>query len=193
VKRSSNRTNAQWDVEITRLKQENSRLQNELLRDDLTGLWNARCLRERLGESIRSRLIEKQEPSLLFIDVDRFKEVNEWHGHRAAGEVLGQIGALIASLVRNKDIAFRYGGDEFVVLVCGGDSGARQVGERIRAAIEAHEFVVEGLNGLATVRVTVSLRLRVIMDGDSTQSILEAADRAMFEAKRNSRNTLMAA
>lgn len=178
-------------AELARLRRENSRLKQELQIDDLTGLLSARSLRERLEECVVQAWRTGAEPALLFLDVDRFKQVNEDHGHSAAGSVLTQIGRVIARCVRTDDLAFRYAGDEFVVLVGGGESGARLVGERIRRAIERQAFPVQGLRGRATVRVTVSLGLRVVRQGDTAAFVLAEADRAMFEAKRRSRNVLV--
>ncbi|MBS1985213.1 MAG: GGDEF domain-containing protein [Bdellovibrionales bacterium] len=179
--------------ENSALRRENARLRQELVTDELTGLFNSRHLADRLEECIEEILAARGEPALLFIDVDHFKAVNEQFGHQAGSRVLRQMGRLIANLVRDDDIAFRYAGDEFVVLVSGGRKGAGIVAERIRAAIEAHEFRVRGMEGLGTVRVTVSIGMRSFKSGDSAESILREADRAMFEAKRRSRNTLAGA
>jgi diguanylate cyclase (GGDEF)-like protein len=184
---------AKLKAELLHLRLENEKLKVELNSDDLTGLFNARYLRTRLEECVSELILKNRKPALLFIDVDYFKEVNERHGHLAAGKVLEQIGRLIARVVRKGDIAFRYGGDEFVVLVSGGQKGALQVGERIRQAIAATSYAVNGLCGEADVGVTVSVGTCVIKPGDTVSSVLESADRAMFEAKRNSRNTLVAA
>jgi len=179
--------------EIQRLRMENEMLKTELNSDDLTGLYNARYLRTRLEECVGELQTQGRRPALLFIDVDHFKEVNERHGHLAAGKVLEQIGRLLARVVRKGDVAFRYGGDEFVVLVSGGQAGAFQVGERIRASVQSSSFAVRGLRGQDEVKVTVSVGTCVMKPGDTVVSVLENADRAMFEAKRNSRNTLVAA
>jgi len=179
--------------EIRSLKRQNEDLRSSLHEDDLTGLYNARALRERLGEILSAQKTTHENMALLFIDVDRFKDVNELHGHQAAGRVLEQIGRLIGRVIRTHDIAFRYGGDEFVVLVSGGNFGARLVGERIRKSIEAHRFKVSGLQGEAHIQVTVSIGARTLKSDDTMDSLLESADRAMFEAKRNSRNAFVAA
>ena len=181
------------EQEVAALKEKNAELQHDLLEDDLTGLYNARALRERLADSIRQFENEGTVPALLFIDVDHFKSINEMHGHQAAGRVLEQVGRIIARVVRNHDLAFRYGGDEFVVLVSGGENGAWLVGERIRKTIEDTEFRVRGLRGGQAVRLTVSVGARVMRKGDRVEQLLQDADRAMFEAKRNSRNCFVAA
>lgn len=179
--------------ELECVKTENASLKVALHQDDLTGLLNARALRERMSECISNFQHEGAVPALLFIDVDHFKEVNELHGHQSAGRVLEQVGRIIGRVVRTNDLAFRYGGDEFVVLVAGGLFGAKLVGERIRRTIESTLFQVSGLSGKQTVRLTVSVGARVIKEGEKAETVLQEADRAMFEAKRNSRNTFVAA
>lgn len=179
-----------WKDELLSLRAENQALKQALERDELTGLFNARYLRSCLMGEVQRRISENLEPSLIFIDVDHFKLVNEQHGHQAASHILSQIGNLMARHIRGGDIAFRFGGDEFVVLVNGGVEGAIGAAERLRAAIEAHRFHVSGLKGHSDVQVTVSLGVKVIKAGESIEKILDEADRAMFEAKRRSRNTL---
>jgi diguanylate cyclase (GGDEF)-like protein len=166
-------------------------LQTELMLDDLTGLFNARHLKQRLEEALTK--IEETQPALLFIDVDFFKQVNEKHGHQTGGFLLNSVGRMIAQLIRVDDIAFRYGGDEFVVLVTGGLDGAMSVGERIRKTIEETPFKVQGLVGQDHVNLTISVGIRVIREGDTPKMIIDEADRAMYEAKRKTRNTLVAA
>ncbi len=179
--------------EIQRLRGRVKEMQTELLIDDLTGLYNARYLKQRIERSLLLMRENKQSPALLFIDVDYFKSINELHGHQTGGEMLNQVGRVISRVIRVDDIAFRYGGDEFVVLVNGGMDGGRAVGERIRQSVEAAEFQVNGIHGQAVVKLTVSVGLRVIRAEDTARTILDEADKAMFEAKRNARNSLVAA
>jgi diguanylate cyclase (GGDEF)-like protein len=179
--------------EIRDLRERVRTLQTELLLDDLTGLHNARHLRGCLAKAIETFEAGKEKPGLLFIDVDYFKMINEKHGHQVGGELLNQVGRTIARLIRVDDVAFRYGGDEFVVLVNGGEEGAMGAGERLRAAIETTPFRVNGLLGDAIVQLTISVGVRILRAGDTPKTIIDEADRAMFEAKRRSRNTLVAA
>jgi|GEM_PF-1238813 len=177
------------DVEALRHKIRD--LQTELMLDDLTGLFNARHLRMRLEESLTR--IEEMQPALLFIDVDYFKSVNEKHGHQTGGHLLNVVGRMIAQLIRVDDVAFRYGGDEFVVLVTGGLDGAMIVGERLRKTIEETAFPVNGMSGPSKVNITISVGIRVVREGDTPKDIIDEADKAMYEAKRRTRNTLVAA
>lgn len=190
-KRDKEATAEELQLEVTALRAKVRELQTELMLDDLTGLFNARYLKQRLEEAIVQRA--ETNPALLFIDVDYFKQVNEKHGHHTGGSLLNNVGRMISDLIRVDDIAFRYGGDEFVVLVTGGLDGAMLIGERLRKAIEETSFMVQGLRGAAEVRLTISVGVRVIRDGDTPKLIIDEADRAMYEAKRGARNTLVAA
>ncbi len=176
---------------ILKLKAYNQKLKRELHKDELTGLFNVRSLKQRLENVLRKRRDSGQSPALLFIDVDHFKAVNEEHGHRTASRLLREVGAVIAKNVRDGDLAFRYGGDEFVVLVSGAESGANTAGERIRSAIERQCFEVKGLKGAQKIRLTVSVGIHVIQSDDTAASILDRADRALFQAKRLSRNKVV--
>jgi diguanylate cyclase (GGDEF)-like protein len=190
-KLDSQKSKSELIAEMEGLRVKVRELQTELMLDDLTGLFNARHLKQRLEESLTK--IEETQPALLFIDVDFFKQVNEKHGHQTGGFLLNSVGRLIAQLIRVDDIAFRYGGDEFVVLVTGGLDGAMNVGERIRKTIEETPFKVQGLVGQDHVNLTISVGIRVIREGDTPKMIIDEADRAMYEAKRRTRNTLVAA
>lgn len=184
------KSNAELISEMESLRTKVRELQTELMLDDLTGLFNARHLKQRLDEALTK--ISEVKPALLFIDVDFFKQVNEKHGHQTGGFLLNSVGRMIAELIRVDDVAFRYGGDEFVVLVTGGLDGAMNVGERIRKTIEDTTFKVQGLKGDSEVNLTISVGIRVVREGDTPKMIIDEADRAMYEAKRG-RNTLVAA
>jgi len=190
-KEDREKTKQDLQIEIGELREKVRQLQTELMLDDLTGLFNARHLRHRLTDAIERR--EELQPALLFVDVDYFKSVNEKHGHQTGGQLLNSVGRKIAELIRVDDMAFRYGGDEFVVLVSGGLEGATAIGERLRSQTESEDFHVNGLEGKGIATLTISVGIRVIRDGDTPQCIIDEADRAMFEAKRKSRNTLVAA
>jgi len=184
------KTKSELISEMESLRTKVRELQTELMLDDLTGLFNARYLKQRLDEALTK--IDEVQPALLFIDVDFFKQVNEKHGHQTGGFLLNSVGRMIGQLIRVDDIAFRYGGDEFVVLVTGGIDGAMSVGERIRKTIEETKFKVQGLKGEGEVHLTISVGIRVVRQGDTPKMIIDEADRAMYEAKRG-RNTLVAA
>ncbi len=162
-----------------------SHVENLAYLDDLTHLYNTRFLDLALG-----REIESGKPfSLLFLDLDRFKDVNDEHGHLIGSRLLVEVGRVLRSCVRDEDVLVRYGGDEFVAVLVGIDSGAGlKVAERIRRAIEDHRFLSrEGL----TVRITASIGLASHPEHAKAKAeILDLADRAMYRGKRTTRNVV---
>ncbi|HEX9243615.1 MAG TPA: diguanylate cyclase [Anaeromyxobacter sp.] len=153
--------------------------------DDLTHLYNVRYL-----DMALEREVSGGRPfTVLFLDLDRFKTVNDTHGHLAGSQLLVEVARVLRSCVRDEDVVARYGGDEYVVLLVGIDSGgALKVAERIRRAIEDHRFLSrEG----ARVRITASIGLASFPEhADSKTSILDFADRAMYRGKRSTRNVV---
>lgn len=176
--------------QLTTLTLENQRLERELRTDELTGLGNARDLRERL------RLSAQGNVGVLFLDLDHFKSINESHGHLAASGVLAAVVELLGSLVSDRSAAraFRYAGDEFVVLLPNIQQVDEAVhfAEHVRSRVESTLFRVDGHRGKQLVRLTVSVGCRLKLAGDSAEQILAEADRALFEAKRKSRNAVVA-
>jgi diguanylate cyclase (GGDEF)-like protein len=153
--------------------------------DDLTHLYNLRYL-----EIALEREISGGRPfTLLFLDLDHFKQVNDLHGHLSGSRLLVEVARVLRSCVRDEDVVARYGGDEYVVLLAGIDSGGGlKVAERVRRAIEDHRYLSrEG----ARVRVTASIGLASFPEhATSKAEILEFADRAMYRGKRSNRNVV---
>jgi diguanylate cyclase (GGDEF)-like protein len=154
--------------------------------DALTNLPNQRQLRARLNE-VQARHDRGGAPfSLLFLDIDHFKRVNDNYGHPAGDEILRRVAGVLADRVRKVDLAARYGGEEFAVLLEGADKeGALIMAERIRTAVAAMDL---GDLGMATP-VTVSVGIASVpMDCADTDTLLATADEALYRAKREGRN-----
>lgn len=157
--------------------------------DDATGLYNTRYLNFILDREIINAKSSSKPFAVLFIDADRFKSVNDNHGHLVGTKILNELGVLLKKLVRDSDTLFRYGGDEFVAVLSGCDLAmAKQVAERTRATVEGTEFLSDrGLN----LRITVSIGVALFPDHAQTkQQIIDAADQAMYASKRKSRNAV---
>lgn len=156
--------------------------------DDLTGLYNSRYLRYALSNSILRCKEHGQRFSVLFIDVDHFKKINDAHTHLVGSEFLVTIGKTIKNAVRRIDAVFRYGGDEFVVIL--NDTpleGAREIAERIRKNIERRVFVIQGQR----IQTTVSIGIATYPDHASERDdLLRLADEAMYSAKKTTRNAV---
>ena len=163
------------------------RIRELTLIDDHTGLYNARHLYRSLeAEVARSRRFGRCF-SLIFLDLDRFKQVNDRHGHQVGSAVLKEVGEVLRKQLRAMDVPVRYGGDEFVVLLPEADrSQARAVAERLRRAINGTVFQLE--RGLE-VRVTASFGIASYPDDGATpEGLLQLADQAMYQVKETTRD-----
>jgi diguanylate cyclase (GGDEF)-like protein len=160
--------------------------QSMVYKDSLTSLYNQKFLGEVVKRKIEENRRYKTPFSVLFIDVDHFKKVNDSLGHIIGSGVLQRMGELLERQIRSSDFAFRYGGDEFIVLLSHTEGeDAYNVAERIRKAIENSPFAVNGLK----VRVTVSIGLACFpLHATSAADIIRIADEAMYYGKHTSRN-----
>lgn len=172
------------------LERANSVLHKMAFRDGLTGLFNYRCFRENLAKEVARSRRYGQLFSLIFIDIDHFKQFNDLNGHPAGDGLLMKVGEIINNLIRTSDMACRYGGEEFVVLLPSTPKdGALILAERIKAAIEYHPFA--GAEKMPDQKVTASLGISTFPDdGEEDEIILEAADQALYNAKKNGRNAI---
>jgi diguanylate cyclase (GGDEF)-like protein len=154
--------------------------------DGLTGLVNHRRFKELLGEALARAKRFTRRVSVLMVDADHFKTINDTYGHPVGDLVLQRIAKILEKEARRTDVVARYGGEEFVVVLDETDTkGARSVAERIRERIERE--LIQGEFG--RVRVTASLGLATWPEhGDAMEALLEHADQALYEAKKNGRN-----
>ena len=160
--------------------------------DALTGLYNRRYLESQLTQLIEQSADRGKGLSLLTLDIDFFKSVNDTYGHDAGDRVLQEVAGRIRGCVRGGDLACRTGGEEFVVVLPGADLGiAEKVGERIRKAIAARPFM---LGPGSHLTVTASLGVSALASApDTVEDLLKRADRALYRAKREGRNRVVPA
>ncbi len=197
------------NIEAVRIKLENERLGKELekrveelhlhtkrlealsITDYLTGLYNHRYAHERL-ESELNRARRQEEPlSIVMLDLDRFKGINDTYGHLAGDQVLREVGRILKDTCRNYDVAARYGGEEFLIILPGTKlDDAVMIARRIRELIEACDFPAGG----KTLRVTASFGVAdYMLDGTRAKDELVGhADRALYRAKSAGRNRVVA-
>ena len=164
--------------------------------DGLTGIANRRAFFDVLGVEFRRSRRYGRELSVLMLDLDHFKQVNDRWGHPFGDEVLRQTAVLIARDVRESDIVGRYGGEEFAVaLPETGQEQAVLVGEKLRLALEAHEFRSEDQPGVGhpPVRLTISVGVASlpVADDQDEYELIGRADQALYEAKRSGRNRVV--
>jgi diguanylate cyclase (GGDEF)-like protein len=155
--------------------------------DDLTQLYNSRYLNDALRKETKRAMRSGWPLSLLFIDLDGFKKINDVHGHLMGSRALIEAAQIIKGAARETDIVARFGGDEFAILLPEtGDEGAQQVARRLRDRIQ--RFVFLGDRGLGN-RITASIGLATLPDvADTAEGLLQAADAAMYRVKVTGKN-----
>lgn len=167
-------------------------LKGQTYTDDLTGLYNHRYLELVLDRELSLAKRNNTVFSVLFLDLDHFKAVNDTHGHLVGSRLLYEVGVEIKKTLRDSDISFRYGGDEFVMILSHtGLADAVTVAERIRQQIEKKRFLArEGMD----IRLTASIGVATVPEhAVNKQQILKAADEALYGVKRAVRNKVIAA
>ncbi len=159
--------------------------------DDLTKLYNYRYLMQYLDAEVKRCLRYKKKVSLLFIDIDGFKRINDRFGHVVGSQALSEMGQVFRKILRETDIVGRYGGDEFVIVLPETPlNGAMVIAERIRQKVENYEFVAQNI----TIRLTVSLGVANCPKHTLTaEGLIKKADAAMYRAKELSKNTIRVA
>jgi two-component system cell cycle response regulator len=168
------------------LKALNQKLQSLAVTDGLTGLHNHRAFQDYLEEQFQVAMRNRQPLAVILMDVDHFKQYNDTYGHQAGDEVLRQVAQILSAHVREGDFVARYGGEEFVIVLPRTDlESAVAVAERLREAVQSAEWrlrPVTGSFGVACIRP----------DMETRQELIEAADQALYQAKKNGRNRVEA-
>ncbi len=184
--------NEQIQLLNSKLREANQKLHQISIEDALTGLYNRRYFDDRVGHEIARTKRFGRDLALAMIDIDFFKHFNDTAGHPAGDRALATIGAIIRNSVRETDLPFRYGGEEFVIILPETTAeSATYVAERIRSAVEKQEFPGESAqpNGALTISIGVSM-LRA--DCSNLEEFLSAADKALYKAKSIGRNRVVA-
>ena len=168
----------------------NKELERMATQDPLTGINNHRAFRLRMDEAFQRAERSRKELSVLFLDIDHFKGINDTYGHSVGDEVLKKVARTIEGAVRKVDFAARYGGEEFVVVMEETSStGALVMGERLRQAVSRLE-----MESIDTRTVTVSIGIATFpADSENAEELLQLADAALYRAKNSGRNCCQAA
>jgi len=157
------------------------------LRDPLTGAGNRIAMEQSLIREFEIARRQQQPLSVLMLDIDHFKGINDTHGHATGDEVLRAVTNAVKDRLRNIDQVFRFGGEEFlIVLTNTSRESAALVGERLRSAALQLSYPVTG----RPLDLTVSLGCSTLLPGESSDSMLRRADTALYAAKRKGRNRL---
>ena len=159
--------------------------------DGLTGLFNRRYMEMHLATLVEQAASRGKPIAVLIVDVDHFKAVNDGYGHDAGDEVLREFALRIRKAIRNIDLACRYGGEEFVIVMPETDVAvATMVAERLRRRIATEPFTIE--QGARQLTVTISIGLAALADAnDNSAAILKRADTALYRAKNEGRNRVV--
>ena len=169
---------------------ESERTYRELsITDSLTGLHNSRHFYTELDKAMETARRYHHSFALCFFDLDDFKQLNDNYGHLMGDKVLETFGALVRSSLRTLDSGYRYGGEEFVILLPSTEhEGARIVAERVRESLQNYMFPVDGGK---KVQTTVSIGITCVQKGDTPQTLLERADQALYKAKSEGKNCIV--
>jgi diguanylate cyclase len=177
VEREGRFTSLQTRNQVRALTAETSRMGQAALLDHLTGLGNRQLMTSAIDRAV-------DDLSVVFVDVDDFKQVNDRYSHAVGDEVLRRIALILRTHCRSQDVPVRYGGDEFVILVFGGDAAAEGVATRLHAAVRSAPW--EQLAGGLKVTVSVGVGRR-----DPAQGAIASADAALYAAKRAGRDCVV--
>lgn len=196
INKLSDKNRESFKSGFTKLKQElqeatqySEKLEKKLNLDQLTGAFNRRAYDKKIADEMERFLRYGTPFSLLLLDADRFKNINDRYGHAIGDRCLQEIIKRSMPLLRKNDMLARYGGEEFVVVMPSTEEeGAKQAAEKIRQTIEKIEFIYKK----ETVKVTVSIGVTCVKEGDQKQEqIFERADMAVYKAKENGRNQVL--
>ena len=161
-------------------------LEMESGRDPLTKLLNRRFIPSLMQKFIRISIKNKIPFAVLMFDIDYFKDINDAHGHDAGDSILSQVGELLLQRIRSGDFIFRYGGEEFLMILSGSTKeGALKVADKIRKNIESHSFVI---NKKQPLNVTVSAGVAFHEGHPDYSRLIATADKALYKAKNGGRN-----
>ncbi|HEX4943466.1 MAG TPA: bacteriohemerythrin [Usitatibacteraceae bacterium] len=171
--------------EMEGLRERVSQLERLAATDHLTGAWNRSHFDRLIDAEIARSTGSRQPVSLVLLDIDHFKRINDTFGHGMGDSVLRELVRLVQSRIRASDVLFRWGGEEFTVLVASaGYRGAERVAENLRAAVAGHEF-----RGVGTV--TISLGVAEHAGGEDPQSWFRRLDETLYAAKNGGRNRVV--
>ncbi len=179
------------EKDTSELKNQVKQLQDQASRDSLTGLYNRTALSQQLDSMIERGASEDAPLSLLMVDIDHFKRFNDNFGHLIGDEVIRRVSMALQHGVRDVDVAARFGGEEFTVVLLDTDlDEAMEVAQKLHEAISKLVLVrrstKEKLPG-----ITVSMGASCLQPGDSRESLIERADQALYHAKESGRNRIV--
>lgn len=166
------------------------KMQHMAMTDPLTGIANRRCFFRELNRQLKAMAYWQQPLSMVMLDIDYFKRVNDTYGHDAGDQVLFEIGILLRHNTRKKDLIARVGGEEYAILLPGADEQeALQMVARIKAAAAAHVFETRNADKI-TITISAGVCTLACIAGISRDNLYTFTDKALYFSKRNGRNSI---
>ncbi|WP_179124030.1 GGDEF domain-containing protein [Marinococcus halophilus] len=179
-------------VHLTQVNQMFNRYQYQAYRDNLTTLYNQRAFQELLGQAAEEYPASSRPLSLLVLDIDYFKQINDTYGHLEGDMVLKQLSHVIVASIRPDDVAFRIGGEEFgVILYDCDETHALTIAERIRTDVARTPFILSGQPAPQFITVSIGVGSYPVPE-KNVHALYELADQALYQAKRQGRNCVCA-
>lgn len=174
--------------EVERLQEQ---LREQALQDPLTGMFNRRYLDAFLERELARTRREGNPLTVMILDIDHFKQINDSHGHMAGDQVLRHVATLVKDTVRASDVICRFGGEEFLVVLPGTSlEGSVEIAHRLRERLEARPTRFDGKSIHCTISIGVATRALEVQGADD---LISSADRALYSAKLGGRNSVVAA
>lgn len=171
-------------------------LESENITDPLTKIYNRRYMDRRLAEEVARSTRYALDLSVLMLDIDHFKQINDSYGHQTGDIALRSLGSLVKCALRDLDVVARYGGEEFLV-ICTNTTidGAALVAERLRQLVESHPIETADDSGASqTIHISISIGAAGLSGSiNSKEKLIQAADRALYRAKEQGRNRVIIA
>jgi diguanylate cyclase (GGDEF)-like protein len=166
-----------------------SLLHDIAFKDFLTGIANRRALDKRLSDDIQQANSQKSPLSVLLLDIDHFKKINDHHGHDVGDAVLKNVGTLLGANIRSEDLAGRFGGEEFLIIMpCASQEIAAAAANRLRIMLSDFRTLPPNVSA---VGITVSFGVATLRAGETSTSLLRRADLALYASKRQGRDQVV--
>jgi diguanylate cyclase len=177
---------------VTVLETQLEEAKSESLKDGLTGIYNRMAFDNFMKKLVEKYIVDRTSFSLLMIDIDDFKKINDTYGHQVGDRVILAVVNKCLSTIRADDIPARYGGEEFAVILPGATlRNANKKGKKICKALASTRYAVSGTNGETFLNVTVSIGVSSVKKADTVETIVKRADSALYEAKKQGKNRVI--
>ncbi len=178
----------QYKKQVSQLQCDLNKYKNESIKDHMTGLFNRKYMDLKLNEEMERFKRQGQPFCIVMADIDKFKNVNDTYGHQVGDQVLKHMAKLIQENIRKTDFAFRYGGEEFMIILVNADvRNAVHVSDQIRKKLEATNFSLKDLS----FNVTASFGVAQFQSNDTPESCIKLADSRLYTAKQSGRNKIV--